>query len=241
MFELLATFCNVILYKPMFNSLVLFYNYIPGHDFGVAIILLTLLIKIILYPLSVSAFKSQKALQDLQPKIKQIQEKYKDDKEKLAKETLELYKTQKINPFTGLLLAFIQFPILIALYAVFSNGLNPEQLINLYGFVSNPEHIKPLFVGLMDLSKPNIYFAIGAGIFQYFQTKMVSSVNKSSTSSGDIAQAMQTQMLYVFPVITIIILWSLPSAIGLYWIVSGVFSIIQQYLIIKKVNSKNNG
>jgi YidC/Oxa1 family membrane protein insertase len=235
MFEFIVNIFNIFLYKPMFNSLVLFYNYLPGHDFGLAIIILTLVIKFVLYPLSVKAFNSQKVLQDLQPKIKQIQEKYKNDKEKLAKETLELYKTEKINPFSGLFLAFLQLPILIALYNVFWQGLKPEQLNNLYSFIANPNQINPVFLGLIDLSKPNIYFAIVAGILQFFQTKMVSSVSKKSQGgASDMANIMQTQMLYIFPIITIIILLGLPSAIGLYWIVSSAFSIVQQYYILKK-------
>jgi YidC/Oxa1 family membrane protein insertase len=235
MFEFIANIFNIFLYKPLFNSLVLFYNIIPGHDFGIAIIFLTLVIKFILYPLSVKAFASQKVLQDLQPKVKEIQNKYKDDKEKLAKATLELYKNEKINPFSGLFLAFIQLPILIALYQVFWQGLKPEQLNNLYNFVMRPIIINPIFLGLIDLSKANIYFAIIAGILQFFQTKMVaSSQKKVKGSAPDMAQAMQTQMLYVFPVITIIILLSLPSALGLYWIISSIFSIVQQYYILKK-------
>lgn len=236
MLEFIGSAFNLILYKPMFNSLVLFYNYLPGHDFGLAIIILTLAIKVILYPISVKAFKSQKVLQDLQPKIKQIQEKYKNDKEKLAKETLELYKIEKINPFSGLFLAFIQLPILIALYTVFKQGLKPGELNNLYNFIANPGHINPVFLNFIDLSKPNIYFAIFAGISQFFQTKIMSSnLKKDKNNSHDMAQTMQTQMLYIFPIITIVILISLPSAIGLYWIVSSIFSIIQQYYILKKI------
>jgi YidC/Oxa1 family membrane protein insertase len=237
MFEFIGIFFNIFLYKPLFNSLVLFYNILPGHDFGIAIIALTLAIKFILYPLSVKAFKSQKVLQDLQPKVKEIQNKYKDDKEKLAKATLDLYKNEKINPFSGFFLAFVQLPILIALYNVFWQGLKPEQLNNLYSFISNPSQINPMFLGMVDLSKPNIYFAIIAGVLQFFQTKMVASnqkKDKNASKAPDMAQAMQTQMLYVFPVITIIILLSLPSALGLYWIISSIFSIIQQYYILKK-------
>ena len=235
MFEFIGTFFNIFLYKPLFNSLVLFYNIIPGHDFGIAIIFLTLAIKFILYPLSVKAFRSQKVLQDLQPKVKEIQTKFKDDKEKLAKATLELYKNEKINPFSGLFLAFIQLPILIALYQVFWQGLKPEQLNNLYNFVTRPIVINPVFLGMIDLSKPNIYFAIIAGVLQFFQTKMVaSSQKKDKGGAPDMAQAMQTQMLYIFPIVTIIILLSLPSALGLYWIISSIFSIVQQYYILKK-------
>jgi len=238
MFESIINFFYIILYQPLFNALVLLYNYIPGHDFGIAIIFLTLIIRILLYPTSVKAVNSQRSLQKLQPQIQETQKKYKDDKEKQAKEILNLYKKEKINPFSGLLLALIQLPILIALYRVFWGGLNPKQLASLYGFIFNPGHINPLFLHVIDLSKPNIILAILAGFMQYFQTKMLLPKNNLSTGGqskqADISQVMQKQMVYFFPVFTIIILISLPSALGLYWTTSGLFSIIQQYLIFKK-------
>jgi len=236
MFEFLTNFFNVLLYQPLFNSLFLLYNYIPGHDFGIAIIFLTIVIRIILYPVSVKALNSQKALQSLQPKMQEIQKKYKDNKEQLAKETLELYRKEKISPFSGLFLALIQLPILIALYSVFWKGLNPEELSNLYSFVSSPGQINSIFLGIIDLSKANLLLAVLAGIFQFFQTKMLTP--KSVPGQGknsDISQMMQKQMVYFFPFLTVFILMSLPSAIGLYWIVSGIFSIVQQYFILKKI------
>lgn len=236
MFDLLASFFYVTLYQPLFNGLVILYNYIPGQDFGFAIIILTLIIRFAIYPISIKAVNSQKNLQKLQPKIQEIQKKYKDDKENLAKETLNLYKTEKINPFSGIFLALIQLPILIALYRVFWSGLNPEELSNLYQFVFNPGVIDAFFLGVIDLSKPNIILAIFAGITQYFQTKMLIPKNSEKTKKGempDFAQAMQKQMVYFFPVITVVILLSLPSALGLYWTTSGLFSIIQQYLVLK--------
>jgi len=205
-----------------------------------AIIILTLVIRFILYPLSVKAVHSQKSLQKLQPKILEIQKKYKDDKEKQARETFALYKNEKINPFSGLLLALIQLPILIALYQVFWKGLNQKELSILYSFIVNPGQIDPLFLNIIDLSKPNIILAILAGLVQYFQTKMMlpkTIKNTSNENKGpDISQMMQKQMLYFMPIFTVIILISLPSALGLYWAVSGLFSIVQQYLIFKKDN-----
>jgi YidC/Oxa1 family membrane protein insertase len=234
MFSFLSDAFNVALYKPLFNFLVLLYNYLPGHDFGLAIIFLTIIIRAILYPVSVKAFKSQKALQSLQPKLKEIQEKHKNDKEKQAKETLELYRKEKINPFSGLFLAFIQLPILIALYKVFWQGLKPEELGNLYSFVFNPSHINAVSFGLVDLSKPNIILAILAGILQFFQTKMsLPKESKNSKTENPMAFIMQKQMLYFFPILTIIILFNLPSALGLYWVASGIFTIIQQYFILR--------
>lgn len=241
MFDSLIHFFYIILYQPLFNALVFLYEYIPGHDFGIAIIFLTIIIRIILFPISVKAVNSQKSLQRLQPKIQEIQKKYKDDKEKQAKETLDLYKKEKINPFSGILISLIQIPILIALYQVFWQGLNPKELVNLYAFIPNPGQINAFFLGLIDLSKANLVFAVLAGLVQYYQSKMlIPKTVPGAAKQGkevDFSQVMQKQMLYFFPVFTVIILLSLPAALGLYWMVSGLFSIVQQYFILKKDNN----
>ncbi len=239
MFSFLVNIFNTFLYYPLFNFLVFIYNYLPGNDFGIAIICLTIIIKFILYPVSVKAFNSQMALQKLQPKLQEIQKKYKEDKEKQTRETLELYRKEKINPFSGLFLALIQLPILIALYNVFWKGLKSEELNNLYSFIVNPININPTFINLIDLSKPDYIFAVLAGIIQFFQTKMLMpKPDKDQPKRSDMALMMQKQMVYFFPFITVIILFNLPSALGLYWIVSGAFSIIQQYFILKNPKSK---
>lgn len=232
MFNFLVVIFDVVLYKPLFNFLIAVYNYLPGHDFGVAIIILTIVIKLILYPVSVKAVKSQKVLQDLQPKIQEIQKKFKDNKEMLAKETLELYRKEKINPFSGLFLALVQFPVLIALYRVFWLGLKPTELGNLYSFVLNPGHINSFFLTIIDLSKANLFLAVAAGVLQFWQTKMVLP-KEEKKKTPDMASMMQKQMLYFFPFVTVVILMGLPSALGLYWVVSSVFSIVQQYYILK--------
>jgi len=236
MFESLIHFFYIILYQPLFNALVLLYDYIPGHDFGVSIIFLTLVIRLVLFPISIKAVNSQKSLQKLQPKIQEIQNKYKNDKERQARETLELYKKEKINPFSGILIAVIQIPILIALYQVFWKGLKPSELANLYPFVLNPGQINSLFMGFIDLAKPNLIFAIIAGVAQYFQSKMMlpkKNLAAPKDRGAGFSQAMQMQMVYFFPVFTVIILFGLPSALGLYWSASGIFSIVQQYFILR--------
>lgn len=239
MFSFLVNIFNNFLYYPLFNFLVLIYNYIPGNDFGLAIILLTLIIRLALYPISIKALNSQRSLQKLQPKLEEIQKKYKNDKEKQTKETLELYRSEKINPFGGLLLAIVQLPILIALYTVFWRGLEPKELLNLYSFIINPGSINAIFLGLVDLSKPNLTFAVLAGIFQFWQTRMlIPKTDKNQLKSNSINTIMQKQMVYFFPVITIIILFKLPSALGLYWTASSIFSIVQQYFIFRKKDQK---
>lgn len=235
MFNFLVNAFNIVLYWPLFNALIWIYNHIPGQDFGIAIILLTILIRVILYPISVKALRSQKALQRLQPQMQEIQKKYKDDKEKQARETLELYKKENINPFSGLFLALVQLPILIALYKVFWSGLNKEELIHLYSFVAVPLQINASFLSLVDLSKPNITLAIIAGLLQFFQTKMLlPSKKEDKGKQADMTIKMQKQMVYFLPIITIVILFKLPSALGLYWTMSGLFSIVQQYFALKE-------
>lgn len=227
---------NTILYKPLFNALVLIYEYVPGKDFGVAVIILTLITRFLLYPLMMKSIKSQKIMAELQPKLKEIQEKYKNDKEKQTKEMMELYKREKFNPLGGCLPLLFQLPILIALYRVFWRGLSDGSMEKLYSFVPDPGVINPMFLGLINLSEPNFVLAIIAGIAQFFQTKTMTVKNKKEEDKGQFANMMQKQMLYFFPIITVIILFKMPAAIGLYWIVTALFSIWQQKLVFKNKN-----
>ncbi len=234
--EIFKTF----LYQPLFNILIVFYKIIPGADFGIAVIALTLLIRILLYPLAVKSIKSQKTFAKIQPLIKEIQEKYKNDKEKQAAEIMAVYKQEKFNPFSGFLSLLIQVPVLIALYWVFMQGFDPSQMKNLYSFISAPGNINTLFLGLINMDKPSVLFAFLAGIAQFWQAK--SLVAKSNSASlkkekkSDMAQIMEKQTLYVMPVFTGLILFNLPAAIGLYWTVSTLFMIGQQYFLANKTN-----
>jgi len=240
--NILISAFNTILYRPLFNVLVLLYEYLPGHDFGLAVIALTVSIRLILYPLMIKAIKSQKALSELQPKIQEIQQKYKGEREKQAQATMELYQKAKINPLGGCLPLLVQLPILIALYRVFWKGLQPEAMANLYSFVSHPGAINPTFLGIINLGEASLVLAVLAGIAQFFQTKMVTPKMKKSKQKGQMGQfseVMQKQMLYFFPIFTVFILWRMPAAIGLYWIVTALFSILQQYLVFKKPSKEN--
>lgn len=231
---------NIFLYRPLFNVLVFLYEYLPGYDFGVAVIVLTIIIRFLLYPLMTQSIKSQKLLSDLQPKIQEIQSKYKNEKERQGQAMMELYKKEKINPFGGCLPLLIQLPILIALYQVFWKGLRPEQLNNLYSFVHSPGQIDPFFLGIINLGEASIVLAFLAGITQFFQTKMMTPKTKKAQQGGDqmakFSDMMQKQMLYLMPIFTVFILWKLPAALAVYWIITALFSIAQQYLIFRKIN-----
>jgi YidC/Oxa1 family membrane protein insertase len=229
-------FFHIILWQPLFNLLVLFYNYLPGRNLGIAIIALTLLIRIILYPLQDKATKSQLALQSLQPKLKEIQNKYKNNKEAQAKAMMQLYKTEKINPFSSFLILLIQFPILIVLYRLFWQGIQSENFQYLYSFVSQPETINSIFLGA-NLNEPSLIMAVLAGLAFFFQAKFnapKTDNKKKLDNKAMFGQMFQKQMVYVFPIFLVFILAGLPAALGLYLLISGALTAIQQYFIKKK-------
>jgi len=215
---------NIIFYKPLFQALLWLSNNLPGHDLGIAIIILTCAIRILIYPLNTKSIKSQRALQKLQPKIQEIQSKFKNDKAEQGKAMMDLYRREKINPFSGCLPMLIQLPILMALFLVFRD------------FTSNLD-FKPMFLGIIDLTSPSVILALLAGITQFIQVKMISPKNKPIKGQPDFSQVMQKEMLYLFPLITVVFLWRLPSAIGVYWLTTNLFSIIQQKLIFKSQNN----
>jgi len=228
-------FFKTIFYQPLFNALILFYKYLPGHDFGIAVIALTFLIRLILWPLTIQSIKSQKALSGFQSKVQEIQKKFKDDKDRQTKEMIELYQKEKINPFGGFFLILIQLPILFALYQVFWKGLQKEEIVYLYSFLRPIGEINPFFLGLINLSQANIVLAVLAGITQFFQSKMTIPSLKPQDKTSQFSDIFQKQMLYFFPIFTFLILWKLPSAIALYWIVTSLFSIFQQKFVLRNV------
>jgi len=228
--NILIGFYNEILYKPLFNILIIITDIIPTHDLGLAIIVLTLIIRFLLYPLSQKAIKSQKAMAKIQPEMKEIQKKIKD-KEAQVKAIMDLYKKYQVNPFSGFVPLLIQIPILLALYQVFVSGIKniPDNI--LYSFVSKPEFLNHLFLGFLDISKPNIYLAISVGIFTFLQVKTSIPKNKNiQNKEMDFAQALNFQMTYFMPVMTFFIATVLPAALALYWIVVTLFQVVQQYL-----------
>lgn len=232
----LITLYNEIIYRPLLNLLVFFYHYIP--DIGVVIVLLTLLIRLLMAPSFHKSLKSQKAMTDLQPKLSEVKEKYKNDKEGQAKAMMQLYKDHKINPLSSCLPLLAQFPILIALYQVFSKALN-NHLTGLYAFVPKPETINPFFLNLMDLSKPNIVLGVLAGLAQFWQSKMMLPKN-SSASQDATAKAIQVQTTYFLPLVSVVFAVKLPAGLPLYWLVTTLFAVGQQYWLAKKQQPSGN-
>jgi YidC/Oxa1 family membrane protein insertase len=229
---------NLILFQPLLNLLVFFYNIVPGHDLGIAIILLTILIKLILYPLASKSIKSQKAMQDLQPKVEAVKKQYKDDKEKQAKALMDLYKNEKVNPLSSCLPLLIQLPFLIAVYQVFRVGVSASNLEFLYPFINNPGHLNQVAFGFFDLAKSSWVLAVITGLAQYWQSKMFVTARPPQKLPGskdeDMMAVMNKQMIVLMPVMTVFIGLSLPAGLILYWLVMTLLTGAQQQILMKK-------
>lgn len=228
---------HAVFSQPIFNLLVWLYVTIPGRDLGIAIILLTVIVKLVLWPLSAKALHSQKALADLQPKLDALKKEYGDRQEELAKAMMALYSKEKVSPFSSCLPVLIQLPVFIALYRALSHGLKSEGLDSLYPFVANPGVIKGSFLGIMDLAVKSAPLAILAGITQYVQAKMMITRQQPKQTPGakdeQMLAAMNKQMLYMMPALTVILGWSLPGGLSLYWLMQNLLTVAQQKLFFR--------
>lgn len=233
----MANFFTTVFYQPILNLLISLYNTISFHDLGVAIILLTAVIKLVFWPLGRSSIKSQKALQDLQPKIEELKKQYANDKAGLSRATMDLYKQNKVNPFSSCLPLLIQLPFLIAVYRVFRDGVD-NKLELVYSFVNRPETLNVISFGFLDLSKRSIVLAVLAGLAQFWQAKMLMSKKPAIKTPGSkdesMAAIMNKQMLYFMPAITIFIGLSLPAGLTLYWFILTLFTALQQLATFNK-------
>ncbi len=214
------------IYEPILSVLVFLYSRLSFGDLGVSIIELTILIRVILLPIFYKSTKDQTILQRLQPHIKKIQLDHKDDKERQAKELMALYQKHRVNPFTGFFLLLIQLPVFIALFQIFTKGIAG-------GIFSDRT-----FLGILNLGGKSWMLVILAAALQFVQGKMMIVKKAGGSAQGkDPAASIQKTMLFVGPLLTIVILGNLPAAIGLYWLVSNAFSLVQQIYINKKIEA----
>jgi YidC/Oxa1 family membrane protein insertase len=225
----------ILFYQPILNLLVWLHNIIPGNDFGWAIIVMTIIIKVLLLPLSAKSLKSQKALQDIQPKVDELRKKHKDSKEVMGKELMNLYKQEKVSPFSSCLPLLIQLPFLLAIFQVLRDGIAAGSFERLYSFVAQPEAVETVFLGLFNLETPSIILAVTAGALQFFQTRMLTHKKQPHVpGSGDenITSMMNKQMMYIAPLITVFFGATLPGGLTLYWTMNTLISLIQQIVVL---------
>lgn len=211
------------------NALVQFFVYVhklvtnlvenPNYSYGLAIILVTLIIKIVLLPLNIKSIRSSIRMTKIQPEVKKLQDKYKNDPQRAQQEMMKLYKDKGVSPFGGCLPLLIQWPILLALYYVFNNitGINGVT-----------------FLWVKDLAKPDIVLAVLSGATQYYAGLIM---NPSGGDSNPQSKQTAAMNLYM-SLFMIVISWKLKSALVLYWVVSNLIQ-MGQTILTKKLEEKH--
>lgn len=240
---MISTFFHAVFYNPIYNALVALVALIPGGDVGIAVIIVTILIRLLLLPFSLSAARTQRAMKILEPKIKELKEKHKDDKEKEALETLALYREAQVNPFASILTVFIQIPVLLALYWVFYyepfSAVSAINTTRLYAFTPVPHAISLQFLGFIAVSGKSIVLAILAGATQFLQAHMaLSGTMKPSRDKGmqnDFQRVMGMQLKYVFPFLIGTISYTTSGAIALYFITTNLAGSLQEWYVRRTI------
>lgn len=227
-----STIYHVVFYRPLLNGLFFLTTTLPGHDLGTAIIILTIIIRFIVFPFQHKMMRTQRVMKQLEPEIKRIQQE-KKNKEEQTKALMELYRAHGINPLSGFLSLFIQLPLLIALFGVFRQELLAQKNLA-YFFVRTPEIINTTFLGFIDLSKPHIAIAILAGFSQFIQARLATPPSTQTASNKDFSSIMQKQMTYMLPVMIFFFGLQLPAAVALYWTVMNIFAIVHEAIVRKK-------
>jgi len=244
---MISSIFNTFFYNPLYNVLVFLLDKLPWADVGLVIIVFTILIRFILFPLSQKQARTQAKIKKIEPKLSEIRERYKEDKQKQAEETMALYRTEGVNPFSGILFLFIQIPILFALYFIFLRGGLPEIHTELlYSFVDIPKSINMNFLGFIDVSQKNIVLAFLAGATQFLQARFavpeIKPKKENSSFGEDFARSLTLQTKYVFPILIFFIAYSLSAALSLYWITGNIFMVLQELYVKRSLlKEEENG
>lgn len=234
---------HTFFFDPVYNTLVFFIDIFPHGDVGLAIIATVLLVKMVLLPISIKAVKTQKIMREIEPKLKELKEKYKDDRQQQAQAMMEVYRDAGMNPLASIVLIFIQIPIIIALYfSVYSGGGVALPDINtdlLYAFIAAPFEVSMHFLGQFDITERSLVLALGAGVTQFIQVHLSmpklppKEEGAEPDLKADFMRNMQLQMKYVMPVLITFVAYSISAAIALYFVVSNTVTIAQEYFIRK--------
>lgn len=235
----MIAFFKTIAYTPLYNIFVLILN-ISWIDAGIAAILLTVLVKVVLYPLSKKAVITQFKMKEKEGELAKIKEQYKDKQEQAVK-VMEFYRTHGINPFSSIFTVLVQIPIIFSLYYIFfKSGLPEVDTELLYSFIKVPAEVSMLFLGFWDVSKQSIVLALLAAGSTFWQMHLSSqSPNANGKTDGepkkeDFAQTMAKQMKYTMPVIVFFVSWKISGVVALYWFVSNLLGVAQDVYIKRK-------
>ncbi|KKT15005.1 MAG: Membrane protein insertase, YidC/Oxa1 family [Parcubacteria group bacterium GW2011_GWF2_44_8b] len=230
---------HTFFFDPLYNVLILLFKLLPWADAGIIVILLTILVRLIMFPLSRKAVLTQVRMAEIAPDLAKIKEQYKDKAEDQAKLTLALYREKGVNPFSGILVIIIQIPIIFALYQIFLYFPEVKSSL-LYSFVTAPGHINTTFLGFLDITAKSAPIALLAAIstFFQFQISMKGQTPPKGNSFGDnLTRSMQTQMKYFFPVIVFFISYKISGVIALYWLTTNLFTIGQELFVRRNLKA----
>lgn len=237
---------NTVFYNPIYNALIWIMGNITLGDIGFAVIVLTIIVRLILFPLSKKSIRSQIVMKQVAPLLAQIKKDY-PNKEEQAKKTFELYKQYNVNPFSGCLFVLIQLPIIFALYYVFYKGLASGAVAPLYSFVHMPEQINAMFLGFVNVNlNHNIVLALLAGVTQFIQGYLASPITsntptkdkKDKTFQEQMSDSMAINIKYILPIFITFIAYKLTAAIALYWVTSNLCTIAQEWYVRKTLSTK---
>lgn len=233
---------DTFIFQPLYNGLIFVFDAIPWIDAGFTVILFTIIVRLILFPLSKKATITQLRMKEIEPQLNELRRTV-TDKQQQAVMVMDLYKKNNVNPFSSIFLLFIQLPIIWALYSIFMNSGLPEvQTSLLYSFITVPE-IKMTFLNLFDIAKPSIVLALCASIAQYFQLHYsLSAISNNNQSTGnpslDMTQNMMKNMKFIFPIIVFAVSYKASAVIAIYWTISSLFTLGQE-LVLRKHLKEN--
>jgi YidC/Oxa1 family membrane protein insertase len=231
---------NTYVFEPLYNGLIWLIDVLPFLDAGIIIVIFTVIVRVILFPLSKKAARTQIVMKALEPELNALKEKHKDDKQGQAVAIMGFYKKNGINPFSSILLLIIQLPIIFALYKIFyATGLSAVNGDILYSFVAFPEHINVMFLGLIDVTQKSAILAVVAALSQFLQIHYAMPKAPAKTGKGgfqeDFARSMHVQMKYVFPVFILFIGYHAAGALAIYWTASNLFMIAQELYVRREI------
>ena len=243
--RMLGSLFHFLIFDPLYNALVFLVSVVPFADVGLAVIVLTIFVKLVLFPLSLKAVRTQIVVRAIEPQLNEIKEKYKNDKPEQARKTMELYRAEGINPFSSILLIFIQLPIIFGLYwVVVQGGLPQLDESVLYSFTPIPEMFNMEFLWVSDIAGKSIILALLAGITQYFQIKLtlppLKDRGKNPSLKDDLARSFHLQMRYVMPIIVVVVAYVISAAIAIYWTTSNLFAIGQEFYVRKRIRTRTD-
>ena len=236
---------HTIVYLPIYNALVFFVDVVPTHDIGIAVIIVTIIVRLILFPLARRAIRSQIAMKAVAPEIEALKKEYKDKPEEQGKAMFALYKERKVNPFSGFLLLLLQLPVLLGLYWVFARGgfplVKPEML---YSFVAVPQAVNMHFLGLIDMSSHSIFLAICVALTQAIYTRLsmgpAGTITQTEASfSDEMAKSFDVQARYVLPAVIGVVSYFVAAAAPLYWVTSNLFMIGQEFFVGRRFHGRH--